>query len=366
MQTSTCMPDDSFWRGKNVFLTGHTGFKGGWLSLWLDKLGANVTGYSLNPITEPCFFNACSIDSISQSIIGNVQDFEKLAKSVADAKPDIIIHMAAQPLVLESYKNPLETYQTNLIGTLNILEITRKNPSVKALVNVTSDKCYQNNEVQTPYNEDDPMGGYDPYSSSKGCSELITSAYRSSFFSKVGGNSDLACIASARSGNVIGGGDWSADRLIPDIFRAVSEKKSIKIRNPEATRPWQHVLEPLRGYLLLAENLMKNGSAYGEAWNFGPDNHRSESVRKVLTELVSEWGEEVDIQYEKNPSQPHEANYLSLDISKASSRLNWEPALNIKETISMTCEWYRNFYAKTTDMSSFSLEQIKNYEDLLG
>ena len=366
MEISTCMPDPSFWSGKNVFVTGHTGFKGGWLALWLQRLGANVTGYSLEPITDPCFFQACSIDSIGTSIIGDIRDYANLETSIATAHPEIIVHMAAQPLVLESYKAPLETFETNLMGTLNILEIVRKSSYIKALVNVTSDKCYQNNEVQTPYTEDDAMGGHDPYSSSKGCSELITSAYRSSFFADRSENSAQACIASARSGNVIGGGDWSADRLIPDIFRAIDEKKSIQIRNPRATRPWQHVLEPLRGYLVLAENLVKNGSAYAQAWNFGPDTQKSASVRTVLESLVFEWGAPVDIQYERKPSHLHEANFLSLDISKASSRLNWMPVLDISGTIAMTCSWYRRFYAGSKQMREFSLEQIKSYEDSLG
>lgn len=366
MQISTCVPDPAFWNGKNVFLTGHTGFKGGWLALWLERLGANVTGYSLEPITEPCFFQACSIDTIGRSIIGDIRDYANLETSIKLANPEIIVHMAAQPLVLESYKTPLETFETNLIGTLNILELARKNTSIKALVNVTSDKCYQNNEVQTPYTEDDAMGGHDPYSSSKGCAELITSAYRSSFFTEGSENFSRASIASARSGNVIGGGDWSADRLIPDMFRAIDEKKSIQIRNPRATRPWQHVLEPLRGYLVLAENLVKNGSAYAEAWNFGPDTQQPASVRTVLESLVSEWGAPVDIQYEQKPANVHEANFLSLDISKASSRLNWVPVLDIRGTISMTCAWYRHFYEGTKEMCEFSLEQIKKYEDSIS
>ena len=357
-------PDKNFWNGKNVFITGHSGFKGGWLSLWLSQLGANVTGYSLEPNTDPSFYNACDIGSVTNSIFGNILDYKKLESSIINAKPEIIIHMAAQALVLESYKNPLDTYKTNIIGTLNILEIIRNKSYVQAFINVTSDKCYENIEKQYSYKETDRMGGHDPYSSSKGCSELVTSAYRLSFFNENSDKSSITSIASARSGNVVGGGDWSADRLIPDFFKAVSQKKAMHIRHPSATRPWQHVLEPIRGYLILAELMFKN-EGYSEAWNFGPNNKDTSTVKNVLEELALQWNEDVDISYSKDRSKQHEANLLNLDISKTTSKLNWHPLLTIKNTIAFTCEWYRNFYLEDNNMQLYTLDQIKKYESLL-
>lgn len=360
MKKINLFPDGNFWDGKRVFITGHTGFKGGWLSLWLSSLGANVTGYSLEPNTEPSFYNECDIKSVTNSIFGNILDYKKLEASIKKSKPEIIIHMAAQALVLESYKNPLDTYKTNVIGTLNILEIIRSESYVKVFINVTSDKCYENLEKKYSYKETDRMGGHDPYSSSKGCSELVTSAYRLSFFN----NSSSTSIASARSGNVVGGGDWSADRLIPDFFKSFFQKKSLNIRHPSATRPWQHVLEPIRGYLVLAEQMFKNEN-YNEAWNFGPNNKNTISVKEVLEELSSQWDENIKIIYSKEKSLHHEANLLNLDITKTTSRLNWHPLFSLKNTIAFTSDWYRNFYLKQSDMKQFTLEQIKNYESLL-
>ena len=364
MKELNLFPDKNFWDGKNVFISGHSGFKGGWLSLWLKELGANVTGYSLEPNTKPSFYNACDIGSVTNSIFGNILDYKKLESSINKFKPEIIIHMAAQALVLESYKNPLNTYETNIIGTLNILEIIRNKSYVKVFINVTSDKCYENIEKKYSYKESDRMGGHDPYSSSKGCSELVTSAYRLSFFNKKNNSSSCTSIASARSGNVVGGGDWSADRLIPDFFRAVSQNKDMHIRHPNATRPWQHVLEPIRGYLILAELMFKN-EGYDEPWNFGPNNKDTSTVKNVLEELASQWNENVNIIYSKDKSEQHEANLLNLDITKTTSMLNWHPLLSIKNTIALTCEWYRNFYSKKSEMQLYTLEQIKKYESLL-
>ena len=364
MKELNLFPDKNFWDGKTVFISGHSGFKGGWLSLWLKELGANVSGYSLEPNTKPSFYNACDIGSVTNSIFGNILDYKKLESSINKFKPEIIIHMAAQALVLESYKNPLNTYETNIIGTLNILEIIRNKSYVKVFINVTSDKCYENIEKKYSYKESDRMGGHDPYSSSKGCSELVTSAYRLSFFNKKNNSSSCTSIASARSGNVVGGGDWSADRLIPDFFRAVSQNKDMHIRHPNATRPWQHVLEPIRGYLILAELMFKN-EGYDEPWNFGPNNKDTSTVKNVLEELASQWNENVNISYSKDKSEQHEANLLNLDITKTTSMLNWHPLLSIKNTIALTCEWYRNFYSKKSEMQLYTLEQIKKYESLL-
>jgi len=359
MIKKNAMPSEVFWKNKKVFITGHTGFKGGWLSVWLSKLGANVTGYSLKPNTTPSFYDACMVGSVCNSIFGNILDYEQLKKSILETKPDIIIHMAAKALVLESYKFPLETYQTNLMGTVNILDIIRNCSSVKAFINVTSDKCYENVNKNYSYKETDPTGGYDPYSSSKGCSELITSAYRSSFFEK-----KQTSVASARSGNVIGGGDWSSDRLIPDFFKAISKNDSFYIRQPNSTRPWQHVFEPLRGYLILSENLFKN-KGFSEAWNFGPIHNDPITVKQVLTELKLKWNKPVEIIYENEDEQLHEANFLSLDITKSSSKLGWKPLLGIEDTIAMTCDWYRQFYEGKNNMFQYSLDQINTYESLI-
>jgi len=354
--------NNEFWRDKKVFITGHTGFKGGWLSLWLNDLGANVTGYSLPPLTEPSFFAVCSVDSSVKSIIGDVRDYSGLKKSIQDESPDIVFHMAAQALVLDSYKDPIETYETNMMGTVNILNAIREVPSVKAIVIITSDKCYENIEKNSGYIEEDRMGGFDPYSSSKGCAELITAAYRASFF-----NSSLYLdhgvgVATARSGNVIGGGDWASNRLIPDLCKAILSKETITIRSPHSTRPWQYVLEPLSGYLILAEKLFLKGDGFSESWNFGPNSKDIQTVQDITSKFVTEWGSGTQINVENSSNKLHEATLLTLDCSKASDRLNWSPKMNTEDAIKMTCDWYKGFNEGKIDMKIFSLDQIKNYE----
>jgi CDP-glucose 4,6-dehydratase len=277
--------DKQFWKNKRVFLTGHTGFKGSWLSIWLDSLGANVHGYSLKPPTDPSLFNLCSIDRFTNSTIGDIRNRDLLKATLQKAQPEIVFHLAAQPLVRESFKNPVETYETNVMGTVNLLDAVRACPSVKAVVIVTTDKCYENREWHWGYRENDPMGGYDPYSSSKGCAELVTAAYRQSFFNPKDFDNHHIAVASARAGNVIGGGDWALDRLVPDCLKAILDGRKIIVRNPHAIRPWQHVLEPLRGYLLLAQKLFENGPQFAEAWNFGPDDRDCRPVIDVVSKL---------------------------------------------------------------------------------
>jgi CDP-glucose 4,6-dehydratase len=305
--------DVNFWKGKKVFLTGHTGFKGSWMSLWLQDMGALVKGYSLDVKTKPSLFEKANVAEHMQSEIGDIRNLEKLTISILSFKPEILIHMAAQPLVRLSYLEPVETYTTNVIGTVNVLEAARKCSNIKAIVSVTTDKCYENKEWEWGYRENEPMGGHDPYSSSKGCAELVTSAYRRSFFN----GKDTASLASARAGNVIGGGDWSDDRLIPDILRAFEKLEPVVIRNPLSTRPWQHVLEPLSGYLVLAQELFLNGDNFAEGWNFGPKDEDCKPVNWILDNMVKFWGNNASWNLDKN-NNPHEAGFLKLDCSKAS------------------------------------------------
>jgi len=297
------MIDQEFWKGKRVFLTGHTGFKGSWLSLWLFSLGAKVRGYALNPPTSPSLFNEAKIASIIDSQIGDIRDQKSLYKSMTEFNPDILIHMAAQPLVRYSYDVPIETYEVNVIGTVKVLEVARSCSNLKAIVNITTDKCYENDGRSEGYKEDDPMGGYDPYSSSKGCAELVTSAYRRSFLQDQG-----VALASVRAGNVIGGGDWACDRLIPDILRSFESGDPVIVRNPEAIRPWQHVLEPLSGYLILAQNLYANQKEYAEGWNFGPNDDDARPVSWILDKMIERWGAGAAWKLDQC-SNPHEANY---------------------------------------------------------
>jgi len=345
-----------FWKGKRVFLTGHTGFKGGWTVLYLQKLGAIVKGYSLEPNTTPSLFEIANIRDGIKSEFGDIRDLDKLKKSLLDFSPDIVIHMAAQPLVRLSYQCPVDTYQTNVMGTVNLFEAVRACQSVIAVVNVTTDKCYENNEWVWGYRENEAMGGYDPYSSSKGCSELVTSAYRRSFF----GDNSAVCLGSARAGNVIGGGDWSQDRLIPDALHAFGSKKPVPIRNPLATRPWQHVLEPISGYLMLAENLYSNGKDYAEAWNFGPQDECVKSVGEVMDHLVSLWPADVSWVLE-GLEQPYEAQLLKLDISKVKMRLKWKPTWSLNKTLQSIIEWHQ-LWLNGEDMRCVTLEQINNHE----
>jgi CDP-glucose 4,6-dehydratase len=343
----------NFWQGKRVFLTGHTGFKGSWMSLWLHSMGAKVQGFALAPATQPSLFELTNLESIIDSQIGNIHDYAILSNTMQQAKPDIVFHLAAQPLVRESYINPIETYQTNVMGTLHVLEAIRHTPSVKSVVVVTTDKCYENKEWVWPYRENEPMGGHDPYSSSKGCAELLTASYRHSFFdtSKVG-------LATARAGNVIGGGDFSKDRLIPDFIRAISQNETVKLRYPNAIRPWQHVLESIHGYLLLAEKLWDNPKAFSEAWNFGPHTQDTKTVSAIIDTLTQQfkqgaWQQELG-------EHPHEAHFLKLDIQKAETLLNWHPTLNIESALAMICEWYQAWNQKQ-DMLEFTLRQIHSF-----
>jgi CDP-glucose 4,6-dehydratase len=348
-----------FWRGKRVLLTGHTGFKGSWLSLWLQEMGADVTGFALQPPTNPSLFEVANVAHSMTSIIGDIRDAEKLGRAMRTAAPEIVIHMAAQPLVRYSYMNPVETYSTNVMGTVNVLEAVRQNSSVRAVVNVTSDKCYDNKEWVWGYREDEPMGGFDPYSNSKGCAELVASAYRNSFFNPAKYSEHKVALASVRAGNVIGGGDWAADRLIPDILRAISDNKPVVIRSPNAIRPWQHVLEPLSGYLLLAQLLYERGVEFAEGWNFGPNDEDAKPVQWIVERLTEQWENGARWQLDGG-DHPHEAHYLKLDCSKARMRLEWQPRWNLAHTLEMIVAWQRAWLAKK-DMRSFTLKQIAQY-----
>ena len=351
------MIDPSFWKGKRVFVTGHTGFKGGWICLWLKHLGVEVIGYSLEPATVPSLFEAADVGEGMQSIFGDIRDHAKLSKAISESKPDVVIHMAAQPLVRYSYAQPAETYEVNVMGTVHLLEGVRATPSVKAVVNVTSDKCYENRERVLGYRENEAMGGVDPYSSSKGCAELVTSAYRQSFFEPAG-----IALASARAGNVIGGGDWAADRLIPDFLRAMDAGETLNIRSPQAVRPWQHVLEPLSGYLMLAEQLYSNGASFAEGWNFGPSDDDSRTVSWII-ERMAEMRKDINWQYDEAP-QLHEANLLKLDSSKARRQLNWQPLWQLQTALQKTLEWHEA-WRNAEDMRAVSLAQINDYQSTL-
>lgn len=347
----------SFWKGKKVFVTGHTGFKGSWLSLWLQSMGAIVKGYSLAPPTNPSLFEVADVAANMESEIGDIRDLDQIKKSMLGFNPDILIHMAAQPLVRLSYLEPVDTYTTNVIGTVNVLEAARTCTNLKAIVSVTTDKCYENKEWAWGYRENEPMGGHDPYSSSKGCAELVTAAYRNSFFN----TKDTAALATARAGNVIGGGDWADDRLIPDILKAFENSKPVVIRNPLSTRPWQHVLEPLSGYLVLAEHLYNYGQEYAEAWNFGPKEEDCKPVNWILDQMVSTWGEGASWELDKN-NNPHEANFLKLDCSKAATRLNWQPKWNLGYTLDLIVNWHQD-WRTDKNMNEQCLQEIASYNN---
>ena len=349
-----------FWQDKKVFVTGHTGFKGGWLSLWLQTLGAKVAGYSLPAPTEPSFFETLCVPHGMTSVIGDVRDLGSLMAAVKRAAPEIIIHMAAQSLVRPSYEDPVTTYSTNVMGTVNVLEAVRSIFGVQAVVIVTSDKCYENTGAQRAFCEGDRLGGHDPYSNSKACAELVAGAYRSSFFAR--GETTLTAVATARAGNVIGGGDWSADRLIPDAIRAFSAERPIKLRYPQATRPWQHVLDPLLGYLLLAEKLCAASSDCAESWNFGPEQDQVMTVSSVVEAVAKRWGG--GAAWEPDPgSHPHEAHHLGIDAGKARARLGWTPRLDIAQAIDWTVEWYRAWH-EGADMRRVSESQLEHYRGL--
>ncbi len=352
------MIENAFWNNRRVFITGHTGFKGAWLCLWLHQLGAKVYGYALQPPTNPSLFELCGIDRLIRSTINDVRDAESLFESLRSTEPEIVIHMAAQPLVRDSYQNPVDTYSINVMGTVHLLEAVRKCGSVKAVINVTTDKCYDNREWMWGYREHDPLGGYDPYSSSKACSELVTAAYRNSYFNPASYSAHGVGIASARAGNVIGGGDWAADRLIPDCVRSILKKNTITIRNPGAIRPWQHVLEPLSGYLTLAQRLHADGAGYSEAWNFGPDEIDAQPVEWVVRNLCSKWdGSAYEID---TADHPHEAHYLKLDCSKARTRLGWRPRWRLDRALDSIVEWTRA-YQDGNDVADFCFRQIEEY-----
>lgn len=353
------MINKEFWKDKRVFLTGHTGFKGSWTSMWLNQLGCEVTGFALYPPTDPSLFTLCNISEMVNSVIGDVRDRDILKNVIFEARPDIIIHMAAQPLVRDSYKYPVETYSTNVMGTVHLFEAVRGCESVRAVINVTTDKCYENREWVWGYREYEPMGGYDPYSSSKACSELVTSAYRNSFFNPDHYTEHGVAIASARAGNVIGGGDWAQDRLIPDCIRALLKNEKILIRSPNAIRPWQHVLEPLSGYLMLAEKLYTEGCKFAESWNFGPDDNDAKPVEWIVKKLCSKWGDDASYLIDKGEHH-HEAHYLKLDCSKAKTELGWQPQWDLEKAIDSVIEWTAA-YKENKDLQKICLQQIEEY-----
>jgi len=353
--------NSQFWKGKTVLLTGHTGFKGSWLSLWLQKVGCNLIGYSKSIPTKPSLFESANVEHGMTSIMGDVCDYDQLEKTINEFKPEIVIHMAAQSILPESYKIPLETYATNVMGTVNLFESVRKIGGVKVILNITSDKCYQSTKSSGSYTENDPMGGYDPYSSSKGCAELITSSFRNSFFNPSKYEHHGVALASARAGNVIGGGDWAPFRLIPDFIRSVLDGKSIKIRHPDAVRPWQYILDPLNGYLLLVEKLWDNGPKYSEGWNFGPSENNVKPVKWIIESLSKNW--KIEIKSQPNENDFHEENFLSLDSSKARKKLGWLPKMQLDTALQWTSEWYLQ-YEQKTDLRKFTEQQIDNYMSL--
>ncbi len=349
----------NFWQGKKVFITGHTGFKGSWLTQWLLLMGADVIGFSLAPPTTPSLFETLSLESQITHYQGDIRNLERLNIALKDSQPEILIHMAAQSLVQPSYQNPVETYSTNVMGTVNILEAARHTPSLKVVLNITSDKCYENKEWLWGYRENDPMGGFDPYSNSKGCAELVTQAFQQSFYH----TETSPCLASARAGNVIGGGDWAYQRLIPDMIKAFNNNKPVRLRNPQAIRPWQHVLEPLSGYLLLAETLWHQGKPFAEGWNFGPDDSQTQSVQRVTEAMANRWnmsdGNDAQWIDESEPT-PHEAKLLKLDSSKAKQQLRWQPQLDIDTALEWTVDWYKAFYTNA-DVAELTKRQINHY-----
>jgi len=352
------MIDKGFWKGRRVFVTGHTGFKGSWLCMWLHELGAEVKGVALEPPTTPSLFNEARVAELVGSEIGDIRDLGRVTQSIHDFQPEILIHMAAQPLVRYSYDAPIETYAVNVLGTAHVLEAAKTCGSIKSVVSVTTDKCYENKEWVWAYRENEPMGGHDPYSSSKGCAELVTASYRRSYYEQKG-----IGLASARAGNVVGGGDWALDRLIPDILRAFEKEQPVVIRSPSATRPWQHVLEPLSGYLALAQRLFEKPGDFAEGWNFGPNEEDAKPVSWILDRMVDAWPGS-SWQLDQVTNNPHEANYLKLDISKAKSKLHWQPTWDLKHTLENIVQWHRAWLSGD-DMQEFSKNEINEFMNAL-
>jgi CDP-glucose 4,6-dehydratase len=359
-----------FWRGRRVFLTGHTGFKGGWMALWLSWLGATVRGYALAPPTTPNLFDSAGVGNLIDDVRGDIRDAASLDRAMQEFAPEVVFHMAAQPLVRFSYQDPIGTYETNVIGTARVLDAVRRTPSVRAVLSVTTDKCYENREWIWPYRETDPLGGYDPYSASKACAEIVAASFRQSFFPiqqlhQPGGHQ--VAIATARAGNVIGGGDWSDDRLIPDLVRGFLSGSTVRIRRPHAVRPWQHVLEPIHGYLTLAERLLSAGpeaARYATAYNFGPTDDDARSVAWIANRMSRFWGNGASWTLDEDPNSPHEATYLKLDTSRARHDLLWTPQLRLETALEWLVAWYRQWRSSPDSIQSFSLSQIARYDTL--
>ncbi len=358
------MVNPDFWKDKKVFITGHTGFKGSWLCIWLNALGAKVYGYALRPPTVPSLFELAGVSELAQSVIADVRDLCSLQDALTLFSPEIVIHMAAQPIVRDSYERPVETYEINVMGTIHLLEAVRNCAGIRAVINVTTDKCYENREWVWPYRENEPMGGYDPYSNSKACSELVTSAYRSSFFNPTKYATHGVAVASARAGNVIGGGDWAPDRLIPDCIRALLKGEKVLIRNPYAIRPWQHVLEPLGGYLQLAQKLCEEGIPYAEAWNFGPPEDDARPVEWLVQRLCEKWGGNAGYTIDQG-EHPHEAHYLKLDCAKAAALLGWRPRWSLEAAIDRVIEWTK-VYREEGDMRAICVKQVEEYSGIVN
>jgi CDP-glucose 4,6-dehydratase len=354
--------EDLFWKGKSVFLTGHTGFKGGWLALWLHSMGAKVHGYALDPLTTPALLDAAGIASVLASDTrADLSDLERLTSAVSQAGPDVVFHLAAQPLVRESYKDPIGTMMTNVMGTAHLLEAARSCDSIRAVVCITTDKVYQNREWVHPYRESDRLGGHDPYSASKGASEIVAASYRSSFFNQAGGHA--AMVATARAGNVIGGGDWAADRLVPDCLRSFGEGRPVHLRSPDSVRPWQHVLEPLSGYLSLARKLCEeSGGDFANAWNFGPDPAGDAPVGEVADKIAAIWGDSAVVTKGNSDGQPHEAGLLSLDSSRARCLLGWAGRWSLDQALEKTVAWHKAWLSGE-DMNACCLSQIAEYNE---
>jgi CDP-glucose 4,6-dehydratase len=359
MENLVTQPD--FWKNRRVFLTGHTGFKGGWLALWLTSLGAKVRGYALDPSTNPNLFTAAHIGALIEDVRGDIRDASTLDRSMLDFAPEVVFHMAAQPLVRLSYQDPIGTFETNVIGTARVLDAVRRTPSVRAVVSVTTDKCYENHEWIWPYRETDPLGGHDPYSASKACAEIVSASFRRSFFQPA----HAVALATARAGNVIGGGDWSTDRLIPDLVRGFLAGDPVRIRRPHAIRPWQHVLEPLHGYLMLAEKLLgADSSHYATAYNFGPAAEDARTVAWIAERMTRFWGNHASWILDEDPGSPHEATYLKLDTSRARHELQWKPKLDLETALDWLVTWYRTAQTDPANVPNLTLSQIAVYQSM--